>query len=360
MKRRTWKRRSGWKNPTKKNFTELPGAVHRTRRASLLANQVVLIVALSGPAGAAEDGSLIVNGSFEEALRVVTFVNVRGAATSITGWVVTGEAIDIVSDSYWQAADGILSIDLDGSVRSRISPPFMRGGVSQAFPTTPGTRYQVSFDLSGNPVPKPVTKRLRISAAGQSQEYTFDVTGRNFRDMGWTPQTWAFTANDESTTLEFTSLSESPLTGYGPAIDNVSVRPLDDAQPLAITENETEIQVNLEAGVLFDSGKYDLKPEATEALQGLAVLLESHSELPILIEGHTDRVGRPEANQVLSENRANAVRDWLVSTAGIASDRIATRGLGQTSPVATNDTPDGRQKNRRVEIRLQKHQVNRQ
>jgi len=104
---------------------------------------------------------------------------------------------------------------------------------------------------------------------------------------------------------------------------------------LELTENEQEIQVSLSAGVLFDTGKYDLKADATKELQELAILLEEHPGLPVLIEGHTDSEGRPEANQVLSENRANAVKQWLTSNAGIASDRIMTKGYGQTVPLAS-------------------------
>jgi len=315
---------------------------------------LILAAALSITNSAAQESSVIVNGSFEEGPPVGTFLNIAGGATSIQGWAVTGEGIDLVAGGYWPASEGVRSIDLDGSARSAISPPYSHGGIAQTFPTTPGTKYLVSFDLAGNPVQRPVIKPMRISAAGQSAEFTFDVTGKNFRHMGWLPQTWTFTATDASTTLEFRSLTVSPLTGFGPAIDNVSVVALDGAKQLEVTESEQEILVQLEAGVLFDTGKFDLKPEATAALQELAVLLQDNSGLPILIEGHTDSVGRPESNQTLSENRANAVKGWLISHGEIVSGRIATKGYGHTMPVAGNDTAEGRQKNRRVEIRLPK------
>jgi choice-of-anchor C domain-containing protein len=302
----------------------------------------------------AQAPSLIVNGSFEETPPVGRFLNVAAGATSIQGWVVTGEGVDVVVGSYWPASDGDRSIDLDGSAGSRTTPPYMQGGVAQTFPTTPGTKYLVSFDLAGNPVQRPVVKPMRISAAGQSAEFTFDVSGKDFRNMGWVPKSWTFIANEATTTLEFRSLTTSPLTGFGAAIDNVIVTALDTPTQLKVTENDREIQVNLEAGVLFDTGKYDLKPEATAALQELTTLLKSHPELPILIEGHTDSVGKPEANQLLSENRANSVGDWLTSEGEIPSDRITTKGYGQTAPVAPNDTPEGRQKNGSVEIKLQK------
>ena len=68
--------------------------------------------------------------------------------------------------------------------------------------------------------------------------------------------------------------------------------------------------------------------------------MKSYGNQPIAIAGHTDSVGRPEANQVLSENRANAVKEWLASRGGVPADRISTRGHGQTQPTAANDTAE--------------------
>ena len=70
-------------------------------------------------------------------------------------------------------------------------------------------------------------KPMRVSAAGQSMEFAFDITGKTFRKMGSLPKSRTFTARDVATTLEFRSLSVSPQTGFGPAIDNVSVTALD-------------------------------------------------------------------------------------------------------------------------------------
>jgi outer membrane protein OmpA-like peptidoglycan-associated protein len=113
-------------------------------------------------------------------------------------------------------------------------------------------------------------------------------------------------------------------------------------------------QVLVGAEILFDTGQFALKPAATGALEKVAGILKGCPDLPILIEGHTDSVGQPQANQTLSENRASSVKTWLVSNAAVPAGRIATRGHGQTAPVATNDTAEGRQMNRRVEIKLQK------
>lgn len=102
-------------------------------------------------------------------------------------------------------------------------------------------------------------------------------------------------------------------------------------------------------GVFFDSGKSALKAGARNTLAKIADLLRANAELRIAIEGHTDSVGSDALNQALSDKRAAAVRTYLVSR-GLPEDRMTTTGLGETAPVATNDTPAGRQQNRRVEL----------
>lgn len=101
--------------------------------------------------------------------------------------------------------------------------------------------------------------------------------------------------------------------------------------------------------VLFDFGKYDLRPEAREKLAKLSGIILAHSGLELAIEGHTDNVGSDELNQKLSEKRAETVRAYLIQQ-GLAEASVTSRGLGETSPVVDNSTAEGRQRNRRVEI----------
>jgi outer membrane protein OmpA-like peptidoglycan-associated protein len=101
--------------------------------------------------------------------------------------------------------------------------------------------------------------------------------------------------------------------------------------------------------VLFDTGSYTLKPGAREKLAKISGVLLSHPGLSMQIEGHTDSVGTDEFNQQLSERRSGMVRDFLVDQ-GVAASTITARGFGKTQPVATNDTPEGRQRNRRVDL----------
>jgi outer membrane protein OmpA-like peptidoglycan-associated protein len=101
--------------------------------------------------------------------------------------------------------------------------------------------------------------------------------------------------------------------------------------------------------VLFDTGKYSLKPGAREKLAKVSGIILAHPGLNLQIEGHTDSIGSDEYNQRLSEQRANSVRDYLVAQ-GLSGGTISALGLGKTAPVTTNSTAAGRQQNRRVEL----------
>jgi outer membrane protein OmpA-like peptidoglycan-associated protein len=101
--------------------------------------------------------------------------------------------------------------------------------------------------------------------------------------------------------------------------------------------------------VLFDTGKYSLKPGAREKLAKVAGILLAYPSLNIEVGGYTDNVGGDGMNQTLSENRANSVRDYLVQE-GVATNSVSAKGFGNTSPVSSNDNSTGRQQNRRVEL----------
>jgi outer membrane protein OmpA-like peptidoglycan-associated protein len=101
--------------------------------------------------------------------------------------------------------------------------------------------------------------------------------------------------------------------------------------------------------VLFDTGKYSLKPGAREKLAKVAGILLAYPGLDIAVGGYTDNVGGDAMNQTLSENRADSVRDYLVQQ-GVATNSVSAKGFGNTLPVASNDNSAGRQQNRRVEL----------
>ena len=117
---------------------------------------------------------------------------------------------------------------------------------------------------------------------------------------------------------------------------------------LPTTDTPRGLVVNM-GDVSFDTGKSDLRPQAREALAKLSGIVLNYPSLRLTIEGHTDNTGSAAANQALSEQRANTVRDYLINQ-GLDSGSLSAQGLGIKNPVADNDTTEGRQKNRRVEI----------
>jgi len=103
-------------------------------------------------------------------------------------------------------------------------------------------------------------------------------------------------------------------------------------------------------GIFFDTGKAEVKPESKPALQEIAKLLTQNPDFKLKVVGHTDMVGSLEANLKLSQARAEAVVNALVSQQGVPPARLKGHGVGPLAPVATNDTEEGRARNRRVEL----------
>src|SRR5437870_6742393 len=114
---------------------------------------------------------------------------------------------------------------------------------------------------------------------------------------------------------------------------------------------ENEIAVQLTNDILFDFNSAALRTESQQTLRDLATNFQRYPDETVSVEGHTDNVGSPEYNQGLSERRAYSVRDYLASQ-GVAPSRISAIGYGEARPKASNDTPEGRQLNRRVEIHI--------
>lgn len=119
-----------------------------------------------------------------------------------------------------------------------------------------------------------------------------------------------------------------------------------------IPSPEIQKQINFAArNIYFETGKAILKPESNNSLNEVVKILNDNLSINLIINGYTDNVGKPAANLLLSEKRANAVLYFLVS-AGINPQRISAKGFGQAQPIATNDSAEGRAKNRRVEIKI--------
>lgn len=177
--------------------------------APLVAPLVGAILLLCGTASA----QTIVNGSFETGPDPGSFTNLPLGSTAITGWTVVTANVDYIG-TLWEHADGKRSVDLGGGIGAA-------GAVRQDIATAPGELYHVAFALAGNWGGAPI-KTLRVTAAGATQDYLFDTTGRGANDMGWVERVFSFTATGTTTTLTFTSLDAN----FGPAIDNVRMTEL--------------------------------------------------------------------------------------------------------------------------------------
>lgn len=155
-------------------------------------------------------------------------------------------------------------------------------------------------------------------------------------------------------------LDKCPGTPSGMQVDNVGC-PLDsDGDGVLDADDQCPgtpkgAKVNAQGcwilgGVVFDTGKSNIKDSFYPELDAIAATLQKNSTVKVEIQGHTDSVGRASYNMKLSENRAKAVMDYLVKK-GIDPKRLSAKGFGLTRPMASNDTPEGRAQNRRVELK---------
>jgi outer membrane protein OmpA-like peptidoglycan-associated protein len=128
-----------------------------------------------------------------------------------------------------------------------------------------------------------------------------------------------------------------------------------DAIPGAdVQRRDDSLLVNFQSTLLFDTDSASLQPGAWDRLRSLARTLNNYPKSDVIIKGHTDNVGDERYNLKLSDERADSVRDFLVAE-GVSSPRITAIGFGESMPVATNASPEGRQQNRRVEIEIRPH-----
>jgi outer membrane protein OmpA-like peptidoglycan-associated protein len=103
-------------------------------------------------------------------------------------------------------------------------------------------------------------------------------------------------------------------------------------------------------GIYFDTRSDRIRPESTPNLKEIGAMLKDHPDLELTIEGHTDNVGSAQSNQALSDKRAAAVRQCLIESYEVDGTRLSAKGFGAAKPASANDTAEGRQQNRRVEL----------
>ena len=137
-------------------------------------------------------------------------------------------------------------------------------------------------------------------------------------------------------------------TGY--ALDQ-QAKELEQIPNTVVAKKEDRLVVTMADAVLFDVNSAALKLQAKETLGQMADVMVRYPDSDILVKGHTDSTGPEEYNQELSERRAKTVNEYLIGE-GVSGQRITATGFGETMPVVPNDTPESRQRNRRVEIEI--------
>ena len=183
----------------------------------------ILVAALSllrGQPGRLEPGNLLQNGSFEDGPNPGSFITLSAGSTDIPGWKVTRGSVDYIG-SYWTASQGARSIDLDGSPGA--------GTIQTSFPTTPGLRYQVSFDLSGNSQCDAAVKQVMVVVDYVAWTFSFDTDGQP-PGSRWSRESLSFVARDRSTALEFRSPDDDSAQ-CGAILDNVAAAAVGAAAP---------------------------------------------------------------------------------------------------------------------------------
>ena len=214
-------------------------------------------------------------------------------------------------------------------------------------------KNKVSFQIAadGTGVYKDENDDVTITIAENSSTYTKgNITVKNNDDGSGT-----YNDKDKDLLIENDGKGKAIITLKGKSTE-VEAKPLEKPEkfpklkmvPPVPSIEANSLLITLDSGILFDVDKYDLRPEAEEVLKNLAIVLKEADIKVFEVDGHTDSDAGDKHNQVLSENRANAVKNFLTSQ-GITAE-ITIKGYGKTRPVASNDTPEGKQKNRRVEI----------
>ena len=214
-------------------------------------------------------------------------------------------------------------------------------------------KNKISFQIgaNGTGVYKDEKNDMTVAINEKNATYTSgDITIENNGDGSGT-------YNDKAKNLliENDGKGKAKITFNG-KITEVDAKPLEKPEkfpklkmvPPVPSIEANSLLITLDSGILFDVDKYDLRPEAEEVLKNLAIVLKEADIKAFEIDGHTDSDASDEHNQVLSEKRANAVKNFLTSQ-GTAAE-ITIKGYGESRPIASNDTPEGKQKNRRVEI----------
>lgn len=221
-------------------------------------------------------------------------------------------------------------------------------GAGQYLDEKNGISLQVSADGTG--MYKNTNSGITIMASEENTNYNDgNITIENNNDGSG-----KYHDKSKNLLIENNGKGKATVTYNGKTVE-VDAKPIEQAKfsklkmvPAVPAIEANSLLITLDSGVLFDVDKYNLRPEAQEVLKNLAVVLKEAGIKSFEIDGHTDSDASDEHNKTLSDNRAKSVKEFLASQ-GVTAN-ITTNGYGESRPIASNDTPKGKQKNRRVEI----------
>jgi outer membrane protein OmpA-like peptidoglycan-associated protein len=303
-----------------------------------------------------------------ESVRVVTFSDASGYRIVVASEV---PGTDGAKPRQLSVTRKVFAADQAGSRRMRNyfhsdDPDSFRG-------TVPGFSAAVVEDLRR-------TGRAQITLLDVGEEGTGSQVRREFSGtlerMSGTPSSvpmlvngrlvalaviraqGSFAAGADRVRHEFTVLDDPAnpmiLAAKGAGTSTAIVRieyPQAAAAPTSLESQLLKRETAQVYGIYFAFNRADLRPESARVLQEIATILTTHPDWKLRVDGHTDGIGGDAANLQLSRRRAAAVKAALVSGHGIDAARLSTDGHGEAQPQATNDTPEGRARNRRVELR---------
>lgn len=292
------------------------------------------------------------------------------------GQIISGAStIQVDESGSGQYVDGNITIQTDGDGSGQyidesrgITIQRNDDGSGQYIDTQKGISVQVNSDGSGQYSDNQNDIILQVSADGTGQyinnrqeirivvidntsRYTqgpviIDNNGDGSGDY-WNQSTGLEIENDGKGKATISLDGETITVDADPLLEPARL-PLLKALPGMPSIEANSLLITLDSGALFDVDKYDIRPDAQETLNNLATILKQAEISAFEIDGHTDSDASDEHNLTLSINRANSVKSYLESQGVTAT--ITTNGYGESRPVAPNDTPEGKQRNRRVEI----------
>lgn len=287
--------------------------------------------------------------------------------SSVPGIVITPVKVEnstIVGGNYTmqvgkngegQLSDGSKAVQTDGNGAGQyinnvtgVTLQVDSDGAGQYLDEKNGISLQVSADGTG--MYKNTNSGITIMASEENTNYNDgNITIENNNDGSG-----KYHDKSKNLLIENNGKGKATVTYNGKTVE-VDAKAIEQAKfsklkmvPAVPAIEANSLLITLDSEVLFDVDKYNLRPEAQEVLKNLAIVLKEAGIKSFEIDGHTDSDASDEHNKTLSDNRAKSVKEFLASQ-GVTAN-ITTNGYGESRPIASNDTPEGKQKNRRVEI----------